>query len=133
MKECSPCKTAGCGTACLCGCHQREPKKIYLFCLATGRGTGAVNGSTPGGDVEGYAIAEDHQLLVGHVSSNETFSKHDLGLTSKWNHDVYAEYYPEGYELVWIEDTQRRIDLMDAVGFWKSKKEKELENKKISR
>ena len=23
--SCSPCKTAGCGTACLCKCHQEEP------------------------------------------------------------------------------------------------------------
>jgi len=78
--------------------------KIYLACFATGRGSGRVHGSSVGGDVMGYALAEDGHGLTSHYSSNKEFSKHDLGLTSNWKHDVYAKYYPEGFELVWIDD-----------------------------
>lgn len=70
-------------------------KKIYLYCVAihTGRG-----------DVMGYALAEDGKCLASHLSSNEDFSKHDLGLNSDWKHDKYNSYYPDGFELEWVDD-----------------------------
>ena len=81
-------------------------KKIYLFCVETGLGSGLVNDSTVGGDVEGYALCEDGALLAKHTSSNKTFSKHDMGLTSDWNHDSYKEHCPEGFELEWVDDSR---------------------------
>lgn len=50
------------------------------------------------------AIAEDGNCLAGHVSSHKQWAKHDIGLTSDWNHDKYAEHYPDGYELEWIDN-----------------------------
>ncbi len=68
--------------------------KIYLYCV-------------PGGfrktDVIGYAISEDGSGLVSHLSSDEWSSKHDMGFTSDWHHDVYDAKYPDGYELEWVE------------------------------
>lgn len=80
--------------------------KIYLACFATGTGSGMVNGSTKGGDVTGYALAEDGICIASHLSSNVYFSKHDLGLTSNWNHENYDKHYPKGYELIWVEQPE---------------------------
>lgn len=79
-------------------------KTIYLYCVATGQGSGAVNDSTPGGDVLGYALAEDGKGLCSHLSSNSEFSKHDMGLNSKWKHEFYSKKYPDGYKLEWIDE-----------------------------
>lgn len=81
-------------------------KRIFLYCLAMGAGSGMVNGSAPGGDVMGYALAEDGACLAMHLSSNASFSKHDMGLTSDWKHEIYEKYYPLGFELVWVDEDQ---------------------------
>jgi hypothetical protein len=70
-----------------------EKPKIFLF----------VNSSAPEWYV-GLALAEDGHCLAQHVSSHPEWSKHDLGLTSDWKHEYYREHYPQGYELVWIDD-----------------------------
>ena len=77
--------------------------KIYLYCVPLGTGSGTVQGSTVGGDVMGYALAEDGTGLGSHLSSSEYFSKHDMGLTSDWHHKDYKEHYPNGYEVEWID------------------------------
>ncbi len=75
-------------------------KKIYLF-----------NNSWVPGRPEhdwnvGYALAEDGNVLASHVSSNNEWLKHDLGLTnSQWQHEKYNKHYGiGGWELVWIDD-----------------------------
>lgn len=70
--------------------------RIYLFCIPA-EGGGA-------NDVIGYALAEDGTALAGHVSSNKSFSKHDMGLTSDWKHDRYKAHYPEGFEIEWVDN-----------------------------
>ncbi len=54
------------------------------------------------GDVAGIGVAEDGTQLSGHMSSNEAWFQHDMGITSNRKHDKYAEHYPDGYELVYI-------------------------------
>jgi hypothetical protein len=77
--------------------------KIFLWCNpAAGWGER---------DVIGYAIAEDGEGLASHLSSSESFARHDMGLTSTWKHDVYAAKYPDGYELVWL--TRQEQDAND--------------------
>ena len=77
--------------------------KIYAYC-------------TPwGGDVLGYAIAEDGTGLTSHLSSNPTWSQHDLGVTSDWHHDGYRKHYPDGYEVVWVEDIETHEGLRTAL------------------
>ena len=71
--------------------------EIYLTCFP---------GGFRAGDVLGYALAKDGTCLASHLSSNVDFSKHDMGLTSNWKHDHYAKAYPEGYELVWIDNPE---------------------------
>jgi len=67
--------------------------KIYLTCFPNGSG-----------DVIGQAVREDGTVLAGHLSSDVTWAKHDLGLTGNWKHEIYQEKCPEGYELIWIDD-----------------------------
>jgi hypothetical protein len=52
------------------------------------------------------ALAEDGNCIANHTSSNMTFAKHDIGITSDWKHDIYKEHYPNGYELVWLETNE---------------------------
>jgi hypothetical protein len=75
-----------------CACA-RNPK-IYVFCEP---------GGFEPGDVIGHALAEDGTGLCSHLSSNPSFSRHDMGITSDWKHDIYKDHYPDGYELEWIE------------------------------
>lgn len=56
------------------------------------------------GDVIGQALAEDGIGLAGHLSSNRMYVKHDMGINSRWKHEIYREYYPDGYELVDLTD-----------------------------
>lgn len=78
--------------------------KIFCF-INSGRGTDWIRVS---------ALSEDGEFLAGHVSSSEGFAKHDIGLTSDWKHDAYKERYPDGYELVWVDDPKGHADLMAA-------------------
>ena len=53
-----------------------------------------------------YALAEDGTGLCSHLSSSVGWAKHDVGLTSNWKHDLYDEHYPDGYELVWLDNPE---------------------------
>ena len=72
---------------------------IYIF----------VNRIYSNGDVIGCAIAEDGTPLAGHLSSNEDFLKHGMGLTSSWKHDKYKVHYPDGYELKWLNNLDTEL------------------------
>lgn len=73
--------------------------KIYVFC-------NHCDLNSPAGEIHhGVAIAEDGHALAGHASSNHAWLEHDMGLNgSDWQHDKYRAHYPEGFELVYIED-----------------------------
>lgn len=50
------------------------------------------------------AIAEDGNVLAGHLCSHEVYFLHDLGFgSSDWKHDKYNEHYPDGWQLVWVD------------------------------
>lgn len=70
--------------------------KIYCF----------IDGGGPFGLCVQSAFEKDGKLygLCGHISSDETWAKHDIGLTSDWKHDTYKKEFPEGYELEWVND-----------------------------
>lgn len=80
--------------------------KIYLTCFP---------GGFREGDVIGYALGEDGQGLASHLSSSVNFSKHDMGLTSDWKHDHYKTCYPDGYELVWLDDPDNDERWLEAL------------------
>ena len=90
--------------------------KIFLTC---------VDGGFRSGDVIGYALAEDGQGLASHLSSNMSFSQHDMGLTSDWKHEHYAKCYPEGYELEWVDNPENHEGWQKALALNKARKEKE--------
>lgn len=67
--------------------------KIYCF----------INGGSEGW-YNVLALAEDGHCLAGHLSSNKYWAIHDIGINSDWKHEQYKEHYPDGYELVWLDD-----------------------------
>lgn len=83
--------------------------KIYLTAYPLNSGSGAVHGSTPGGDVLGCALAEDGIVVAQHLSSSVGFARHDLGLESDWQHERYRAHAPAGFELEWVEWSERNI------------------------
>lgn len=73
--------------------------KIFVF----------INDINPFGIIP-IALSEDGEVITSHVCSNENFVKHDMGLNSNWKHKVYDEYYPEGWELEYIEDIETALE-----------------------
>lgn len=59
--------------------------------------------------VQVCALSEDGDSLAGHVSSSESYAKHDIGINSDWKHEKYKERYPEGYELVWVDTSSNEL------------------------
>lgn len=96
---------------------QPRPRKlkIYLTAYPLNSGSGRVQGSTPGGDVLGCAMAEDGHVLAEHLSSNVTFARHDMGLISDWKHDLYRQYAPDGFELEWVDDRKSHPGWLAAL------------------
>ena len=76
--------------------------KIYLTCFKNATNV-----------YMGYALTETGIGICSHMSSSVEFSKHDLGLTSNWKHDLYEEYSP--YELVWVENPRNHKGWLKAV------------------
>ena len=69
--------------------------KIYLWCEPAGQG-----------EFLGFAMAETGKAFASHLSSSVYWSKHDMGLTSNRKHEFYDKYYPDGYELVWLDNPE---------------------------
>ena len=82
-------------------------KKIYLTCFP------APNWGP--NDVIGQALCEDGAGLASHLSSNISFSKHDMGLTSDWKHKTYKEHCPDGFDLEWVDDPENHDGWQSAL------------------
>lgn len=81
-----------------------------IFCFISGKvGTDRFT------DLVVSALAEDGMWLASHMSSSEYFAKHDIGITSDWKHKIYEKYYPNGYELVWVDDSKNHSQLQVAI------------------
>lgn len=63
-------------------------------------------------DVHVQAIAEDGEVLAGHLSSNERWAETDIQGESKLK--KYAEKYPEGYVLERVVDYKHHEGLNKA-------------------
>ena len=70
---------------------------VRCFCVPAPAG-----GINRGSDVIGYGIDEEGETIASHYSSNESFARHDMGLTSEWKHDEYKRRYPEGFRVEWL-------------------------------
>lgn len=52
-----------------------------------------------------WAIAEDGEALASHVCSHHGFAAHDMGINENgWKRELYEAHYPDGFEVVWVED-----------------------------
>jgi len=78
--------------------------KIYCF----------INGGYPD-MLNVIAVAEDGKVLAGHCSSHRQWAIHDIGITSDWKHEHYKEHYPDGYELVWLDDPANDEDFKKII------------------
>lgn len=98
-------------------------KKIYILGIFTGNY----------GHVSGYAVdrlIENNSeikinVIANHLSSDEYWCKHDMGIVSDWQHDIYNKLYPDGYELVWLGCFDYGTDVYNLVI---NKFQKELSN-----
>lgn len=60
------------------------------------------------------ALAEDGTHLASHVSSSEDWAKHDIGISTDRKHERYQAHYPDGYELVWVDNAKTHEGLLAA-------------------
>ena len=68
-------------------------------------------------DVVVLAVSDDDGSLVAqHVSSSAEWAKSDIGITSTRKHDLYAERFPNGYELEWVDDWTTHSRLKELAG-----------------
>src|SRR5690606_19654469 len=54
------------------------------------------------------ALSQDGEFLAGHACSHPSFGPRDMGCLDAcdWKHEFYRERYPDGYEVVWVEDAR---------------------------
>jgi len=81
-------------------------KRIYCFVNARGQG-----GRT---DVLVEALCEDGDFLASHRSSDESWARYDIGVTSVRQHAAYEDHCPEGYTLEWVDRPLSHDDLAAA-------------------
>ena len=81
-------------------------KRIYCFVNARGQG-----GRT---DVLVEALCEDGDFLASHRSSDESWARYDIGVTSGRQHAAYEDHCPEGYSLEWVDRPLGHDDLAAA-------------------
>lgn len=74
-----------------------------------------------GDDVYCTAIAEDGTALAGHLSSNESWARHDMGVTSVWNHEHYRAHYPAGFEVEFVAEPASHVAFNAAYQLHKAK------------
>lgn len=55
-------------------------------------------------DYWGFSLAEDSEILVEECAHDQVWIRLALGLDgSTSNHEIYKAKYPEGYELVFVD------------------------------
>lgn len=82
--------------------------KIYVFCNNRGcDGRGDWH--------EMAAYAEDGTYLAGHLCSHHGWAAHDMGIhPDGWKRDLYAAHYPDGFEVVWVQEPATHEGLQAA-------------------
>ena len=77
-----------------------DKRPVLIFCYAF-----------PGAwkpDLNVQALCEDGTLLAAHISSCTGYAKRDIGIgrDSGKKHERYREHCPDGYELVWFDESK---------------------------
>lgn len=77
---------------------EKHTPKIYVWC----------NNCAPEWH-SAIAMAEDGHVLAGHVCSSHGFIMHDMGVDEDgWKRDKYAEHYPDGFEVEYVDNARIR-------------------------
>jgi len=83
-----------------------DTPKIFVFCNTKDCQVGAADWHSM------IAIAEDGTFLAGHICSHHAFAEHDMGIVEGGRkRDLYAAHYPQGFEVVWVEDATNSKEL----------------------
>lgn len=70
--------------------------KIFVFCNRCSEGWHSFS-----------ALTEDGCFVAGHVCSHHLFAYNDMGVNPDgWKHEIYRKHYPDGYEVVFVEDAK---------------------------
>ncbi|TXH52572.1 MAG: hypothetical protein E6Q97_15625 [Desulfurellales bacterium] len=77
-----------------------DKPKIYVF----------VNSGFRTNNLSVYAMAEDGEILAGHVCSHVGFIPGDMGLNSNNKHEFYMGKYPDGFELKYLNELEAMTD-----------------------
>lgn len=81
-----------------------ETPRVYVFC----------NSCAPEWHVM-LAIADDGHCLASHVCSAHGWANHDMGIDEGgWNRERYAEHYPDGFVVEWVENPRTHAGLQAA-------------------
>lgn len=77
---------------------KKQLPKIFVWC----------NGCSPQWH-NASAITEDGFGIGGHVCSSHGFIAHDMGVDKDgWKRDIYAKYYPDGFEVEYVDKEEIR-------------------------
>lgn len=80
--------------------------KIYCF----------VERQDADGEVYCVAVSDDGHLLAAHISSNESWLPHDLGITSSWKHAHYDAHFGAGnWELEHVRNPDSHPGVKQAM------------------
>lgn len=73
--------------------------RIYVFCnIKNCDGSGNLHNMG--------AMSEDGVELAGHLCSSHEWAAHDMGINENGlKRDVYAQHYPGGFIVEWVEHT----------------------------
>lgn len=77
-----------------------------------------VQGVWKGGDHSGTLLRENGEAPWGHMSSNEYWLLNDLTTSFKDRADQLLEWYPEGYDVVWIKEAEIPAEVLSANKAW---------------
>ena len=92
--------------------------KIFIFC------------NSCEGDFHSIrALAEDGCFIAGHVCTNHGFIAQDMGLTGTKKHYIYSLHYPNGYELIYVENPKDHLGLKAAYETHKSWDDKDYKER----
>lgn len=68
----------------------------------------------------GTILSDRGEFLLEHVVDEPEDAPAALGIGSDCHHDIYSEYAPEGWELVWVEQPLDHADVQAAYALHKA-------------
>jgi hypothetical protein len=57
-------------------------------------------------DVLALAVNDKGEDIAFHISSSMDWAKYDIGMTSNRKHGEYDKLFPEGWQMVWVDDPE---------------------------